>query len=184
MNTILTVFVVLSACFVAAGLSNVLSVMSGTDYYFEKANLGDYIVVTLGEENIDVVSDRLKGESYVTAVRTELALTVDGDNISLPGKDDYETPDRMIMIQSIADTAIDFFDDDNEVLTYVAPGQAYLSGSFMSENGLNPGDLVDIEIGDKVYTFEIAGHAKDALLGSDFMGNSRFLINSEDWKTI
>ena len=184
MNAILFIFVVLSACFVAAGLSNVVSVMSGTDYYFDKAGLGDYIVVTLGEENIDAVSDRLEGESYVTAVRTELALTVDGDNISLPGKGGYETPDRMIMIQTIEDSAIDFFDNNNEVLTYVAPGQAYLSGSFMSKNGLKPGDLVDIEIGDKVYTFEIAGHAKDALLGSDFMGNSRFLISSEDWKTI
>ena len=87
MNIILFIFVVLSACFVAAGLSNVVSVMSGTDYYFDKAGLGDYIVVTLGEQNIDAVSDRLEGESYVTAVRTELALTVDGDNISLPGKD-------------------------------------------------------------------------------------------------
>ena len=152
MNAILFIFVVLSACFVAAGLSNVVSVMSGTDYYFDKAGLGDYIVVTLGEENIDAVSDRLEGESYVTAVRTELALTVDGDNISLPGKGGYETPDRMIMIQTIEDSAIDFFDNNNEVLTYVAPGQAYLSGSFMSKNGLKPGDLVDIEIGDKVYT--------------------------------
>lgn len=68
MNAILFIFVVLSACFVAAGLSNVVSVMSGTDYYFDKAGLGDYIVVTLGEENIDAVSDRLEGESYVTAV--------------------------------------------------------------------------------------------------------------------
>ena len=41
MNAILFIFVVLSACFVAAGLSNVVSVMSGTDYYFDKAGLGD-----------------------------------------------------------------------------------------------------------------------------------------------
>ncbi len=184
MNAILFIFVVLSACFVAAGLSNVVSVMSGTDYYFDKAGLGDYVVATLGEENIDAVSDRLEGESYVTSVRTETALTVDGDNISLPGKDDYETPDRMIMIQPIEDSAIDFFDNNNEVLTYVAPGQTYLSGSLMSKNGLKTGDSIEIEIGDKVYTFEIAGHAKDALLGSDFMGNTRILINESDWDTI
>ena len=120
MNAILFIFVVLSACFVAAGLSNVVSVMSGTDYYFDKAGLGDYIVVTLGEENIDAVSDRLEGESYVTAVRTELALTVDGDNISLPGKGGYETPDRMIMIQTIEDSAIDFFDNNSRAILSIS----------------------------------------------------------------
>lgn len=184
MNIILFIFVVLSACFVSAGLSNILTVMSGTDYYFEQAGLGDYIVATLGEENVGAVSDKLEGESCVTAVRTELALTVDGDNISIPDYDDYESPDRMIVIQTLENSALRFFDDNNEVLTSVAPGETYLTGNFMKTNNLQPGDQIDIEIGDKVYSFKVAGHAKDALLGSDFMGNTRIIINSEDWDEI
>ncbi len=184
MNAILFIFVVLSACFVAAGLSNVVSVMSGTDYYFDKAGLGDYIVVTQGKANVGAVTERLEDESYVTAVRTEEALTVDADNISIIGKDEFEKPDRMIMIQSVDESAIKFFDDNNEVITSVAPGKAYVSGSLMGKNDLKPGDVIEIEIDDEVFKFEIEGHSKDALLGSDFMGNTRIIVNPSDWEKV
>ena len=132
MNIILFIFVVLSACFVAAGLSNVVSVMSGTDYYFDQAGLGDYVVATVGKPNVGAVSDKFDGESYVSEVRTETALTVDGDNISIPGNDDYVSPDRMIMLQSVDSGAIKYFDDNNEEITSVAKGEAYVSGNSFS----------------------------------------------------
>jgi len=184
MNIILFIFVVLSACFVAAGLSNVVSVMSGTDYYFDQAGLGDYVVATVGKPNVGAVSDKFDGESYVSEVRTETALTVDGDNISIPGNDDYVSPDRMIMLQSVDSGAIKYFDDNNEEITSVAKGEAYVSGNFMEKNDLKPGDTFIVEIGDKEYSFKVAGHSKDALLGSDFMGNTRFIVNQEDWEII
>ncbi|MBO4426823.1 MAG: FtsX-like permease family protein [Clostridiales bacterium] len=184
MNIILFIFVVLSACFVAAGLSNVVSVMSGTDYYFDLAGMGDYVVATVGESNVGAVTDKLEGESCVTEIKTEIVLMVDGDNISIPGNDDYESPDRMIMIMPVDGGAIKYFNDNNEELTEVKKGEAYLSGNFMGQNDLQPGDTIKIEINEKVYTFTVAGHAKDALLGSDFMGNTRIIINPADWETI
>ena len=41
MNAVLLSFILLAAMFVASGLSNVVSVMNGTDHYLKKAGIGD-----------------------------------------------------------------------------------------------------------------------------------------------
>lgn len=46
MNVILLLFTILAAVFVASGLNNVVTVMNGTDYFFEKAGIKDYVLFT------------------------------------------------------------------------------------------------------------------------------------------
>lgn len=46
MNIILLLFVILAAMFVASGLNNVATILNGTDYFFEKAGLLDYMIFT------------------------------------------------------------------------------------------------------------------------------------------
>ena len=41
MNIILLLFTILAATFVSSGLSNVITVMNGTDYFLDKAGIGD-----------------------------------------------------------------------------------------------------------------------------------------------
>ena len=45
MNMILLVFIILATMFVASGLNNVFTVMNGTDYYLDKAEIGDFVEV-------------------------------------------------------------------------------------------------------------------------------------------
>jgi len=54
MNIILLMFIILASTFMAVSANNILTVISGTDYYLDKAGIGDYIAVTQGENgNID-----------------------------------------------------------------------------------------------------------------------------------
>lgn len=46
MNVILLLFTILAVTFVSSGLSNVITVINGTDYFLDKAGIGDYIVIT------------------------------------------------------------------------------------------------------------------------------------------
>ena len=48
-NIIILLFIILAAMFVASGLNNVLTVVNGTDYYLNQADIGDYVVLTAGE---------------------------------------------------------------------------------------------------------------------------------------
>ena len=55
MNIILLLFVVLCSMFAAASVNNIIAVVGGLDYYFEKAELGDYFIIersTGGEDKI------------------------------------------------------------------------------------------------------------------------------------
>ena len=45
-NIVILLFIILAAMFVASGLNNVLTVVNGTDYYLNQADIGDYVVLT------------------------------------------------------------------------------------------------------------------------------------------
>ena len=45
MNILLLLFIILASIFSASGLNNVVTVINGTDYYFDKAGVGDYVVI-------------------------------------------------------------------------------------------------------------------------------------------
>ena len=50
----------------------------------------------------------------------------------------------------------------------------------MENNGFEPGDIICFEHSGAELEFILDGTAKDALLGSDFMGNTRFIMSEED----
>lgn len=64
MNIILLMFIILAVMFVASGLNNVLTVLNGTDYYLDKAGIGDYLLITMGDNaagDIAPVLDKAEG---------------------------------------------------------------------------------------------------------------------------
>ena len=62
MNIILLLFIILATMFVASGVNNVVTVMSGTDYYFDLAGIGDYVVITMGAGDIFRAGEALLGK--------------------------------------------------------------------------------------------------------------------------
>lgn len=44
-NILLLLFIILALVFSASGLNNIVTVMNGTDYYFDKAGIGDYEMI-------------------------------------------------------------------------------------------------------------------------------------------
>ena len=62
MNIILLLFTILATVFVASGISNVINVVNGTEYFLDKAGIGDYVVITQ-DKNINVSGQQ--GE-YIT----------------------------------------------------------------------------------------------------------------------
>ncbi len=56
MNIILLLFMILAVMFVSSGLNNVFAVINGTDYYLDKAGIGDYVIITMGENSEGTIS--------------------------------------------------------------------------------------------------------------------------------
>ncbi len=179
MNVILLLFTILASMFVASGLNNVITVMNGTEYFFEKAGLGDYVVITQNGDG--GVNEILTHSENVDGYRTEQVYFVDRDNIAVNGKK-VESKNNLMLLQSIEDKGIHYFLPDNSELTQIHQGEVYMTVSFFEKNHLKVGEELQVDIGNTMMKFKIAGEIKDALLGSEMMGNIRLLISEEDYQ--
>lgn len=183
MNMILLLFIILATMFVASGINNVITVMNGTDYYLDKAGVTDYLILTMGDEGVGFMEEVLKEEPVVKSYRIENVVFGFQGNISTEDGEEAVTKNS-VLFQSLADSRFAFFNSGDEEIRRVEKGHAYVGGDFLEKNNLRPGDKIRIEHGEAKLTLTLEGKAKDALLGSDFMGNTRFLLNEEDMETL
>ena len=180
MNIILLIFIILASMFTAAGANNIIAVSTGTEGFMKKAGVGDYIAVCKGENSVDSLNKLLDEEESVIGYRTDKVIYGSKENLSHNGEK-IDTKNSII-IQSFKNTAIKLFDSNNEEITEVPKGKVMVSGNFMKSNGLEAGDKITFEMESVKMTLELTGTVKDALFGSDFMSNTRFIINDEDFK--
>ncbi len=183
MNLILFLFIILATMFVASGINNVITVMNGTDYYLNKAGVGDYILITSGDHAVGCLDEMLETEEAVKDYRLEMVVYGGQNNVKTKKGAKLKCKNTTIF-QSIDDSVIKFFNKRNEEVTTVEKGHIYVSGKFMEENDLQEGDILCLEHSGLKINFILDGMIKDALLGSDFMGNTRFILNNKDMQTL
>lgn len=180
MNIIILLFVILSTMFVASSVNNIVTVMNGTDYYFEQAGLGDYVVASMGENAYGVLDEFLETEESVKDYRIEDVYVITQDNITSNGR--KLSTDNTGLVQKLSGCKLNYFDKNNNVIKHVDKGEVYVPGKFLKSNDLKVGDSLTIELKEAKVTLKIVGVFKDALMGSQFMGNYRFLISDEDYE--
>lgn len=183
MNCILLLFVILSAMFSASSVNNIITVTGGLDYYFDKAGMTDYYFITIEPNGDDTLSEILENEDSVTEYQKEQNVFCTEDNFLKDNKKltDFSTS---AIITSIDNAKLNYFDSNNDIITEVDAGKAYISGSFAKNAELETGDIFDFRLGETEITFEVAGIVKDAFLGGEMMGNPRFLLNDSDYQKI
>lgn len=179
MNVILLLFITLAAMFMAVSANNILTVMSGTDYYLDKAGVRDYVAITLGENgNISSILDKT---AAVTDYTCENLTYSNKENFKINGGTLTTGKSSTLILMPIGEAKLIYFGMDNEPLTDVEKGCVYISGSPGATNA-EIGDEIAIDHNGVTAKVKVAGYCKDALLGSDFMGNTRFIMNDEDYK--
>lgn len=183
MNIILLLFVVLCSMFAAASVNNIIAVVGGLDYYFEKAELGDYFIIERSTGGEDTISKILKHSENVSGYRTYNVVNASCDDLKTDSGKLMEFS-NIALICDINNTKQNFFGMDNEIITDVENGKVYITGSVPKREGVKIGERFYVELGDTKLPLEVAGFAKDALLGSEMMGNPRLLINSADFETL
>lgn len=183
MNAILLCFILLATMFVASGISNVVSVMNGTDSYLDKAGIGDYVVISMGADSKANIDEILHEMDSIRDYRIEPVVFGEKSNLKDMDGEELEAKNSVIY-QSVEDSQLKFFDKENKQITEIKPGHAYATGDFMEKNHLQPGDKIRITHNSISFTVTLDGMAKDALLGSSMMGNSRFLFHREEIKKL
>ncbi len=180
MNVILLIFIMLSAMFVSSSVNNILTVTTALDSYFEKADMPDYFIATRNNAYVPDIEEDLNKISEIENYRTEHIIYGSPENFTVDGK---ELPDNKTssIIMPFEDAAINYFDMDNNIIENVKEGTVIVSSKVLENNNLEIGDILKIEIEGTSHEFEISGCCKDAALGSNMMGMSRFMLNENDY---
>ena len=180
-NCILLLFIILSTMFAASSVSNIVSVAGGVDNYLNKAGLTDYFIIS-GFDTQEV-EDILDNSKNVSDYKKEDAILLKGNDLLHDGNVIDEDL-RLSLFQSVDRLELNIFDENDEKLTEIPKGKFYSSGSLADKGDLEKGDKLTIVKNDAVFEFEYAGLAKDALLGSSFVGNPRIIVNEADYKSM
>lgn len=179
MNTILLLFVILSTMFASSSVNNMVSVYGGIDYFFEKAGMSDFVILTLNTGGVNPTDEIVSEAESVTDYGREDLIYFAAKDLTKDGNKyvEFENPG---LITSIDDSDLNYFYMNDEKVTEVPKGHIYFSGILADETKTHVGDTVTITVQDVSVEFIIDGYIKDALFSSPFLGNPRALVNAED----
>ena len=141
MNVILFLFIILASIFVASGLNNLVSVLNGTDYYLDKAGVGDYNLVIAGNDK-KKIEDTIKNSEAITSYKMDKILFLDGDVLDSKGR--AIESDNNIIVQSFENSSLKMFNASNEEVNSVEKGHVYITRDYISRNNIEIGDEITL----------------------------------------
>ena len=179
MNMILLLFIILATMFVSSSVNNIINVTTALDNYFEMANAPDYFVATMNK-NLSVDIDETVGSaSAVDCYAMESILFLSSDNFIF-GDEDIVINGGTNLVQS--DIGMNYFLSDGSILETVKPGEFYMTEGKADALGVDVGDRLTIELNGVSREFVLADKIKDALLGSNQLSITRYIISEEDFE--
>lgn len=181
MNTILLIFIILTALFVASSVSNIITVVPGMDNFFEAANVSDFFVIKQNLGNNMDVSEALQNIEAIESFEKDELISFNSENLFYKGeklKDMTNTG----CLQSFEKKHVKLFDSENRELTSVEPGTVWVANKVLNMTGLKVGDTIEIRIDEVSKEFRIAGVIKDAYLGGTGVTLARFLVSDSDFE--
>jgi Predicted ABC-type transport system involved in lysophospholipase L1 biosynthesis, permease component len=184
MNIILLIFIILAATFISSSMNNLIAITSAMDHYFQKAELKDFMILTMKDEkNDNAIAKFLSQNKNVESWSVDENLYVSREDLELHGGKDFEFS-NVAFINSYNIKQQKFFDSTNREITKVKDGEIYLPKKVMESAGIEPGDVITIKSDGLKMDFKVIGNCKDAFLGSSMMGAARFLVSDDDYEKL
>ena len=182
MNVILLVFIILASMFMASGVSNIITVTTTLDRYFEMADVPDYWVMSENKSSDRDICGTLENASAIDEFRIEEVLRMSQSNIMRVGEPlNDSNANQILVLQSDRDMGMNYFLDDESILESVPKGEIYAARFIAKNMGLEVGDKITVEIGGVSHEFTFAGSFRDAICGTELIGVKRFIINGEEF---
>lgn len=182
MNVILLVFIILASMFMSSGVSNIITVTTALDSYFEMADVPDYWAMSENKSSGKDICGTLENVSAIDEFRIEELVRMSQSNITRVGEPlDDSNVNQILVLQSDRDMGMNYFLDDESILKSVPKGEIYVARYIEENMGLKAGDKITVEIEGVSHNFTFAGSFRDAVCGTELIGIKRFIINGEDF---
>ena len=182
MNVILLVFIILASMFMSSGVSNIITVTTALDSYFEMADVPDYWAMSENKSSDKDICGTLEKASAIDDFRIEEFIRMSQSNITRVGEPlNDSNANQIFVLQSDSDMGMNYFLDDESILKSVPKGEIYAARFIEESMGLKAGDKITVEIEGVSHEFTFAGSFRDAVCGTELMGIKRFILNGEDF---
>ena len=182
MNVILLVFIILASMFMSSGVSNIITVTTALDSYFEMADVPDYWTMSENKSSDKDICRTLEKASAIDEFRIEEFVRMSQSNITRVGEPlDDSNVNQILVLQSDRDMGMNYFLDDESILKSVPKGEIYVARYIEENMGLKVGDKITVEIEGVSREFTFAGSFRDAVCGTELIGIKRFIINGEEF---
>ena len=180
MNIILLLFVILCSMFAAAAVNNIIAVTGGIEHYFDAADVPDVTVhmLTSGENDL---GEKIGELACVKEIRTEHWLCVSSSKYFRHNSKELDNFTNTAYLLSDSEMAINYFDDNNNIIESVDKGCFYASAPFLQDMDIKEGDEVELDVGDSHLILKFMGRFKGALFGSENSNPPYLIINSADY---
>ena len=182
MNVILLVFIILASMFMSSGVSNIITVTTALDSYFEMADVPDYFAFSENKSSDQDICGTLENASAIDEFRIEEFVSMSQSNITRVGEPlNASNLSQKLVLQSDRSLGINYFLDDESILKSVPKGEIYATRFIEKNMGLKAGDKITVEIEGVSREFTFAGSFRDAVCGTELMGIKRFIMNGEEF---
>ena len=182
MNVILLVFIILASMFMSSGVSNIITVTTALDSYFEMADVPDYFTMSENKSEHKDICRTLENASAIDEFRIEEFVSMSQSNITRAGEPlNASNLSQKLVLQSDREMGINYFLDDESILKSVPKGEIYATRFIEKNMGIKAGDKITVEIEGISREFTFAGSFRDAVCGTELMGIKRFILNGEDF---
>ena len=126
MNVILLVFIILASMFMSSGVSNIITVTTALDSYFEMADVPDYFAFSENKSSDQDICGTLENASAIDEFRIEEFVSMSQSNITRVGEPlNASNLSQKLVLQSDRDMGINYFLDDESILKSVPKGEIY-----------------------------------------------------------
>ena len=182
MNVILLVFIILASMFMSSGVSNIVTVTTALDSYFEMANVPDYFAMSENKSNRKNIRRTLENASAIDGFCIEEFVSMSQSNITRAGEPlNVSNLSQKLILQGDRNMGINYFLDDGSILKSVPKGKIYAARFTEKNMGLKAGDKITVEIEGISREFTFAGGFRDAVYGTELIGMKKFILNGEDF---
>ncbi len=137
MNVILLVFIILASMFMSSGVSNINTVTTALDSYFEMADVPDYWTMSENKSSDKDICRTLEKASAIDEFRIEEFVRMSQSNIMRVGEPlNDSSVNQIFVLQSDSDMGMNYFLDDESILKSVPKGEIYATRFIEKSMGL------------------------------------------------
>ncbi len=182
-NIILFLFITLAVTFAAAGVNNIVTVLSAQSDFYTMAGVTDYYAITNFGDDGTALDEAAQKFQSISSYTCDPLLFLGTSNFKTENGEDAD------VLNSIALCAADrcattFFAQDDRTLVTPAEGELWVSQKLINTGLLVQGETVTVTVGATALELTVTEVIKDALFGADGMGMYRVLVSEEDFDAL